>query len=67
VQRRDIPTDDRSPRSYGRTMNPLTRLGRYLKHELWRPEDPRIHVRKRRPGLGWTINLAAVAARLRRR
>lgn len=48
-------------------MNPITRLARYLKAEMWRPEDPRINVRKRRPGLGWTINLAAVRDRLRNR
>jgi hypothetical protein len=48
-------------------MNPINRLARYLKDEVWRPDDPRIHVRKRRPGLGWTINLAAVRTRLRRR
>jgi Family of unknown function (DUF5808) len=45
----------------------LQRLTRYLKAELWRPDDPRIHVRKRRPGLGWTVNLAAVRRRLQRR
>ncbi len=48
-------------------MNPITRFARYVKDEVWRPDEPRIHVRKRRPGLGWTINLAAVAARLRAR
>jgi hypothetical protein len=48
-------------------MNPIKRLSRYLKAELWRPDDPRIHVRKRRPGLGWTINFAALRERLRRR
>ena len=48
-------------------MNPVTRLGRYLKAELWRPDDPKINVRKRRPGLGWTINLHAVRERLRAR
>jgi hypothetical protein len=48
-------------------MNPLTRFGRYLKAEMWRPHDPRINVRKRRPGLGWTINLHAVRERLSRR
>jgi hypothetical protein len=45
----------------------MTRLTRYLKSELWRPDDPRVHVRKRRPGYGWTVNLAAVARKLRRR
>jgi hypothetical protein len=40
---------------------------RSLKREFWRPEDPRIWVRKQ-PGLGWgwAINFAAVARRLRR-
>ncbi len=48
-------------------MSVLHRIARYVKSEVWRPEEPRIHVRKRRPGLGWTINLAAVRDRLRRR
>ena len=48
-------------------MNPLTRFGRYLKAEMWRPDDPRINVRKLRPGFGWTINLHAVRERLARR
>jgi hypothetical protein len=48
-------------------MNPLTRLRRYLEAEMWRPDDPRINVRKLRPGLGWTINLHAVRERLRGR
>jgi hypothetical protein len=48
-------------------MSLLKRFTRYLKAELWRPDDPRSHVRKRRPGLGWTINLAALRDRLRRR
>lgn len=48
-------------------MNPMQRFARYVKAEVWRPDDPRIHVRKRRPGLGWTINFAAVRARLKRR
>jgi hypothetical protein len=48
-------------------MSPLRRIGRYLKSEMWRPDDPRISVRKRRPGFGWTINLAALRKRLRRR
>jgi hypothetical protein len=48
-------------------MDPLPRLARYVKSEMWRPGDPRIHVRKRRPGFGRTINLAAVRSRLRRR
>jgi hypothetical protein len=52
---------------YGARMRPLARFARYVKSEMWRPEDSRIHVRKRRPGLGWTINVAAVRARLRRR
>jgi hypothetical protein len=37
-----------------------------LKREFWRPEDPRIWVRKQpRFGCGWAINFAAVARRLR--
>jgi hypothetical protein len=48
-------------------MHLLRRFTQYLKSEMWRPEDSRIHVRKRRPGLGWTINLAAVRRRLSRR
>jgi hypothetical protein len=47
-------------------MQIFNRLMRYLKAEMWRPDDPRIHVRKRRPGFGWTINLAALRERLRR-
>jgi hypothetical protein len=48
-------------------VNPLTRFARYLKAELWRPDDPKIHVRKRRPGLGWTLNLHALRERWRAR
>lgn len=47
-------------------MNPARRFARYVKDDLWRPGDPRVSVRKRRPGRGWTINLAAVRDRLRR-
>jgi hypothetical protein len=49
-------------------MNPntiKTFLRRHVVDEIWRPGDPRIHVRKRRPALGWTINLAALVKRLR--
>jgi hypothetical protein len=48
-------------------MSPLHRLGRYLKDEVWRPDDTKIHVRKRRPGFGWTINFHALREKLRRR
>ncbi len=48
-------------------MTILNRLKSYLKAEMWRPDDPRVHVRKRRPGFGWTINLAALRNRVRRR
>jgi hypothetical protein len=48
-------------------MDPIKRFARYLKAEMWRPDEPRIHVRKLRPGYGWTINLAAVRRRLRGR
>ncbi len=54
--------------TYGRAMNPntiKTFLRRHVVDEIWRPGDPRIHVRKRRPALGWTINLAALVKRLR--
>jgi hypothetical protein len=61
------PHRPRACRMYGARMRPLARFARYVKSEMWRPEDSRIHVRKRRPGLGWTINVAAVRARLRRR
>ncbi len=47
-------------------MNPIRRFTSYLKAEVWRPDDPRIHVRKLRPGFGWTINFAALRDRLRR-
>ena len=40
-------------------------LRRHVVDEVWRPDDTRIHVRKRRPGLGWTINLAALVRRVR--
>jgi hypothetical protein len=42
-----------------------TFLRRHVVDEIWRPDDPRVHVRKRRPALGWTINLAALVKRLR--
>jgi hypothetical protein len=42
-----------------------TFLRRHVVDEVWRPDETRIHVRKRRPGLGWTINLAALVRRLR--
>jgi hypothetical protein len=48
-------------------MRAIKRLTDYLKAEVWRPDEPRIHVRKQRPGLGWTINLHAVRERLRAR
>ena len=48
-------------------MSALSRFARYVKADMWRPNDPRISVRKKRPGAGWTINLAAVRKRLRRR
>ncbi len=47
-------------------MTMLKRLKNYVKAEVWRPDDPRIHVRKRRPGYGWTINFAAARERFRR-
>jgi hypothetical protein len=48
-------------------MHLLRRFGRYVKADVWRPDDPRIWVRKRRPGIGWTINLPAVRSRVGRR
>jgi hypothetical protein len=42
-----------------------TFLRRHVIDEVWRPDETRIHVRKRRPALGWTINLAALVKRLR--
>jgi hypothetical protein len=48
-------------------MNPLTRFARYVKADMWRPDEPRINVRKIRPGIGRTINLHAVRERLRGR
>ena len=47
-------------------MNSMKRFARYVKSEVWRPDDPRVHVRKRKPGYGWTINLAALRRKLRR-
>lgn len=41
----------------------LRRFGRYVKNDVWRPDDPRIWVRKNRPGIGWTINFAALRRR----
>ncbi len=46
-------------------MNLINRLVAYAKAEVWRPDEPRIHVRKQRPGLGWTINFHSVRERLR--
>ena len=37
-------------RSVG-AMSPIKRMGAYLKREMWRPDDPKINVRKQRPGL----------------
>jgi hypothetical protein len=47
-------------------MDPIKRFARYVKADMWRPDDRRIHVRKRKPGYGWTINLAALRDKLRR-
>ncbi len=62
------PLGDHEPGTYGHGMN-LTSIKTFLRRhvidEVWRPHETRIHVRKRRPGLGWTINLAALAKRLR--
>jgi hypothetical protein len=48
-------------------MNLLDRFARYVKDEVWRPADSRVIVRKRRPGLGWTVNLAALRRSAMRR
>ena len=48
-------------------MHLLRRFGRYVKADVWRPDEPRVWVRKHRPGIGWTINLAALRDRLRDR
>lgn len=45
-------------------MDLIRRVGQYVKNEVWRPDDPHINVRKRRPGFGWTVNLHAVRERL---
>jgi hypothetical protein len=38
-----------------------------LKREFWRPEDPRVLVRKQPMfGWGWTVNFAAIRRRSRR-
>ncbi len=47
-------------------MRLIERFTNYVKADMWRPGEHRVLVRKRRPGLGWTINLAAVPQRLRR-
>jgi hypothetical protein len=39
-----------------------------LEREFWRPEDPKVLVRKQPMfGRGWAINFAALSKRLRRR
>jgi len=45
----------------------IERLARYVKADVWRPDERRTWVRKRRPGVGWTVNLAAVRSRFRGR
>jgi hypothetical protein len=47
-------------------MNPIKRFARYVRHDVWRPDEPRVWVRKNKPGIGWTVNLAAARRRLRR-
>ncbi len=47
-------------------MTLIKRFIAYVKAEVWRPDEPRIYVRKQRPGFGWTINFAAVRRKLRR-
>lgn len=39
------------------------RFANYVKRDMWRPDDRRVVVRKLRPGIGWTINLAALRRR----
>jgi hypothetical protein len=39
-----------------------------LRREFWRPDEPKVIVRKqRRWGWGWTLNFAEIARRLRLR
>lgn len=53
------------------TPRTVTGMGTFrskFKREFWRPEDPKVLVRKQPMfGWGWTINFAAIAKRLRRR
>jgi hypothetical protein len=44
-------------------ISPLRRFGRYVRDDVWRPDEPRVFVRKHRPGIGWTINFAALRRR----
>ena len=46
-------------------MNALNRFVEQTKADMWRPDDRRIHVRKRGRGLGYTINLHALRERAR--
>jgi hypothetical protein len=43
--------------------SPLRRFARYVRDDVWRPDEPRVFVRKHRPGIGWTLNLAALRRR----
>jgi hypothetical protein len=38
----------------------LRRFATYVKNDVWRPDEPRLWVRKNKPGMGWTVNLAAL-------
>ena len=44
-------------------MNPIKRFLRYSKNDVWRPQEDKVLVRKHKPGIGWTINLAALRRR----
>jgi hypothetical protein len=38
----------------------LRRFAIYVKNDVWRPDEPKLWVRKNKPGMGWTVNLAAL-------
>lgn len=41
-------------------MGPFRRLADYVKRDMWRPDERRVLVRRLRPGIGWSVNLAAL-------
>ena len=48
-------------------MNVLKRFANYTKNDVWRPSEKTVWVRKNRPGIGWTVNLAELRRRLKSR